>query len=148
MRPITKAITWYIWNMLFGLAPFIIFGYLWISVDDKNLSLTIKGEVFHLIKDLVFLFFCLAMISSLSMDVLFSRHKYPNHIYFFMSAIPCFIFCFVALIYSTLILNKLENVNITHLTIAQCITLFFTTIFCIFTKQNCLRKEAKFDEKF
>jgi hypothetical protein len=45
MKPIYKALFWYFWNMIFGIAPFLIFGYLWISIDDKMLGDTAKLEI-------------------------------------------------------------------------------------------------------
>ena len=143
MSPLAKAIIWYIWNMIFGLAPFIVFGYLWMAVNDPNLGLIIREEITHLIRDLIFTFYCVAVIGSLSLNLLFCKHKYPNHIYFLMGATPCTIFGVVALHYSILVLNKPENANITQLIITQTFILLMTTTFCVFTKRDILRREEK-----
>jgi hypothetical protein len=92
MKPIYKALFWYFWNMIFGVALFLIFGYLWISIDDKMLSETVKQEIFHLIRDWIFIFYCLALIASVSIDLLFSKHPYPNYVYFIMGFIPSGVF--------------------------------------------------------
>jgi hypothetical protein len=141
MKPLYKALFWYFWNMIFGVAPFLIFGYLWLSIDDKILSATIKLEIFHLIRDLIFVFYCLAMTGNISLDILFSKYRYPYHIYFIMGVIPCSVFGMVAIDYSILILNKLENTNIQRMAVIQAIVFLFISIFCIFVKLNLFSKE-------
>ncbi len=141
MKPIYKALFWYFWNMIFGIAPFLIFGYLWVSINDKVLGETIKLEIIHLIRDLIFVFYCLAMTGNISIDILYSKYRYPYHIYFIMGVIPCSVFGVVAIDYSVLILNKLENTNIQNLTFIQAIVFLFISIFCIFVKINLLSKE-------
>jgi hypothetical protein len=143
MKPIYKALFWYFWNLIFGLAPFLIFGYLWISIDDKILSEMVKHEIFHLIRDWIFVFYCLAMTGNISLDFLFSKHRYPYHIYFIMGAIPSFVFGVVALYYSVLILNNLENTNIPKLVLIQAYVFTMVTIFCIFVKENLFSKDKK-----
>jgi len=129
--------------MVFGVAPFLIFGYLWISIDDNILSETIKREIFHLIRDLIFVFYCLAMTGNISLDILFSKYRYPYHIYFIMGVIPCSVFGVVVVNYSVLILNKLETANIQKLALIQTIIFLFISIFCIFVKMNLFAKENK-----
>ena len=146
MKPIYKALVWYLWNMIFGIAPFLIFGYLWISIDDKILGETVKFEIFHLTRDLIFIFYCVAMAGSVSLDFLFCKYKYPFHIYFLMGVIPCSIFGLVALNYSILILNKLESTNISKLIITQGIVFAIISIFCIFAKSHLLTKEQQFEK--
>jgi hypothetical protein len=141
MKPIYKALFWYFWNMIFGIAPFLIFGYLWVSINDKVLGETIKLEIIHLIRDLIFVFYCLAMTGNISIDILYSKYRYPYHIYFIMGVIPCSVFGVVAIDYSVLILNKLENANIKNLTFIQAIVFLFISIFCIFVKTNLLSKK-------
>jgi hypothetical protein len=141
MKPIYKAIFWYFWNMIFGVAPFLIFGYLWLSIDDKVLSETAKREIFHLIRDWIFIFYCVAIVASVSIDFLFSKHPYPNYIYFIMGVIPSGVFGLVAANYAVLILNKLEITNIQRLMLVQVIAFAAATTFCIFVKENILSKE-------
>ena len=129
--------------MIFGIAPFLIFGYLWISIDDKILSETIKQEIFHLTRDLIFVFYCLAMTGNVSIDLLFSKYPYPNYVYFIMGVIPSGIFGIVAVNYSMLILNKLEITNIHKLVLIQSCVFTLITIFCIFVKENLFSKENK-----
>jgi hypothetical protein len=143
MKPIYKALFWYFWNMIFGVAPFLIFGYLWISIDDKILSETIKLEIFHLVRDFVFIFYCVAMTGNISLDFLFSKYRFPYHIYFIMGVVPCTVFGIVALNYSVLILNKLENANIQKLVRIQAIIFIVITVFCIFAKEKLLSKENR-----
>jgi hypothetical protein len=145
MKPRNKALVWYFWNMIFGIAPFLIFGYLWVSINDKVLSETVKLEIVHLIRDLIFIFYCLAMAGSVSLDFLFCKYKYPFYIYFLMGVIPCAVFGVVALNYSVLILNKLELANITKLFIIQAIVFVIVSIFCIFVKTNLLTKELELE---
>jgi hypothetical protein len=147
MKPRNKALVWYFWNMIFGIAPFLIFGYLWVSINDKVLSETVKLEIVHLIRDLIFIFYCLAMAGSVSLDFLFCKYKYPFHIYFMMGVIPCAVFGVVALNYSVLILNKLELANITKLFVIQAIAFVIVSIFCIFVKTNLLTKEQELEGK-
>jgi uncharacterized membrane protein len=141
MKPIYKALFWNFWNMIFGVAPFLIFGYLWMSLDDQILSETAKREIFHLIRDWIFIFFYLVMIASVSVDFLFSKHPYPNYAYFIMGVIPSGVFGIVAVNYSALILNKLEITNIQRLMLVQIIAFATATTFCIFVKENILSKE-------
>ena len=147
MKPIYKALIWYFWNMIFGIAPFLIFGYLWISINDAVLSETVKLEIVHLIRDLIFIFYCLAMAGSVSLDFLFCKYRYPFNIYFLMGVIPMAVFGVVALNYSVLILNKLDLANIRKLTIIQGIVFVIITIFCIFVKTNLLTRELELDQK-
>lgn len=132
--------------MIFGIAPFLIFGYLWISIDDKILSETVKHEIFHLIKDLIFIFYCLTMAGSMSLDFLFCKYKYPFHIYFLMGVIPCSVFGVVAVNYSVLILNKLESANILKLAIIHGIVFVIVSIFCIFVKTHLMTKELQLEK--
>jgi hypothetical protein len=146
MRPVYKAFVWYLWNMIFGIAPFLIFGYLWISIDDKALCETVKLEMFHLVRDLIFIFYCVAMAGSVSLDFLFCKYKYPFHIYFLMGVIPCSVFGLVALNYSILILNKLEGTSILKLILSQAVVFAIISIFCIFVKTNLLTKELQLEK--
>ena len=143
MKPIYKAFFWYFWNMIFGIAPFLIFGYLWISIDDKLLSETVKQEMFHLIRDWIFIFYCLAMIASISIDLLYCKHSYPNYIYFIMGVISSGVFGMVAVNYVVLILNKLESTYVHKLILIQSCVFTVVTIFCIFVKESLLSKENK-----
>jgi hypothetical protein len=143
MKPIYKALFWYFWNMIFGVAPFLIFGYLWISIDDNLLSETIKLEIIHLIRDLIFLFYCVAMTGNISLDFLFSKYRYPYHIYFIMGVVPSSIFGAVGLNYSALVLNKLETSNIQKLMSTQAVIFIVITVFCIFAKENLISRENK-----
>ena len=129
--------------MIFGIAPFLIFGYLWLSIDDKMLSDTVRHEIFHLIRDWIFIFYCLAMIASVSIDFLFSKHPYPNYVYFIMGVIPSGVFGLIAVNYVVLILNKLESTNIHKLVLMQAYVFTMVTIFCIFVKENLFSKENK-----
>ena len=83
------------------------------------------------------------MTGNISLDILFSKYRYPYHIYFIMGVVPSAIFGVVALNYSVLILNKLENTNIQKLFRTQGVIFLVITIFCIFAKQTLLSKENK-----
>jgi len=128
--------------MIFGIAPFLIFGYLWFSINDKLLSETVKLEIIHLIRDWIFVFYCVAIVASVSIDFLFSKHPYPNYIHFIMGVIPSGVFGLVAVNYAVMILNKLEIINIQRLMLVQIIAFAAAAIFCIFEKENILSKEA------
>ena len=146
MKPIYKALFWYFWNMIFGIAPFLIFGYLWLSIDDIMLGETVRHEIFHLIRDWIFIFYCLAMTASVSIDLLFSKHPYTNYVYFIMGVIPSGVFGLVAVNYAILILNKLETTNTQRLVLVQGIAFLAATIFCIFVKENIFSKENNLAE--
>jgi hypothetical protein len=146
MKSIIKALGWYFWNVGLGLAPFLIFGYLWFSFEDAKMTNLIKYEIVHLLKDCVIMFFCVALTGSVSLDIMFSKCKFSAGIYFIAGMVPFFNLLIGALSYSALLVTEFSNFHFLKSILTQLSLLFCSSLFSIFSKTLLINKEIKYKQ--
>ena len=144
MKAIYKALVWYCWNTFFGLAPILIFGLLWIIGQGNRLSQPIKGEIVHLIKDNVILFYCIALKSNISIDLLFSKYRYSNYLYFLMGILPFPLLVIVSSYSVASFFGYGVSSDIKNLIMIQIGWFVVTTLYAIIIKAHLINKDKNF----
>lgn len=142
VAPYKKAIFWYWYNLIFGLAPLLIAWSLYFLVSTPELKNELKDEILFLfIKHYVVVFYSVAMMAAVCLDVVFSKYKYSYHTYFILGAVPFAILNIALINYVVVLMDKQSSFNITNLIWVQSILLVLSAVFCIFIKIDLIVKE-------
>lgn len=129
----SKILIWWIWNIVFGLIPLLVVSGIRISGISHKASAITTEEVKHLFNDGVIIFFCLAMIGAISVDIYLTRRHFKSHYSLWMAVIAVIIAASISILYLAFILTNEGNGehfgNFVPLTIGLIIaTLFYCTV--------------------
>lgn len=138
-----KAILWLFINMIYGLFPFLLLKYvssLSLNQETTNAS---KEEITNQLRNGSILFACCVIMGAALVDLIFTRSKISKGMIFaatFFSIVPLVP---VAITFITLVLDKNNTHNFNNLMSYQTLVIWYSCLFCFFTKSYLFTQEGK-----
>jgi hypothetical protein len=138
-----KTAWWWFGNLIFGLAPILLvmlITNLPLNIQANHLS---NDELGHLIKDGTINFFCMAIMGSITVDILLARKEFEGNFPFTMLVLGVSAALLIAIIYMAFVIGGDHDHTfgqVKWLTNAVCL---FSFSFCTIGKINLFLKEGR-----
>ena len=81
LKAFCKALIWCCWNIVCGLAPFLVIAFIATTMMQKADQAAAYEEIRHLVSDLVLLFFFSAMMGEVTIEAFLSKIKFGKYSY-------------------------------------------------------------------
>lgn len=146
LRSTLKAIIWLVWNIAFGLAPFLLVAFIASFKIDPNSNKLSHEEYHHLLNDCVILFFCTAIMAEITIEAFLCKVRFSKYYYLGFCSVLFISLIIVLLIYYSLIAGDRKLLIFSDLSTImkfQTFTMWFSGLFCIFIKATLFWEEDK-----
>ena len=164
VKAVFKAIIWCLWNILSGLAPFLVILFVASTILSSQSSAEARKEIMHLSNECVVLFFCCAMMGEITIEAFLSKVKFSKYSYLGFCSSSFMALLLSCIIYTTIIFSRVGLIHgtETNIVVQQTVNLFsssnnmlmfqtlvvvFAILYCIFIKSLLLFEEEKMYEK-
>lgn len=144
LKAFFKGIIWAIWNIVSGLAPFLVIAFIAITLLSKGEQSAAVEEIRHLINDLVLLFFFSGMMGEVTIEAFLSKVKFGKYSYLGFCTSSFMILALVCILYTIVIFGKFKVLmfsSLNNLGTFQIIVITFALVYSIFIKSILFLEE-------
>lgn len=138
---VSKTLVWTLWNTLFGLAPLVTIFFIR-SYSKSNSWLTNEFIMNQVIEEGIIMFFCVALMSGVSIDFILSKIKLHKYLTAFIVILTMSSLICVSLIFSSLYFHPESEYDKQVLIDWQSFFIFLSGVFCLIFKTILFYKEG------
>lgn len=149
LKSLSKTLLWALANACFGLAPFMVVGFLIFVGLNNEATKRATHEFFHIINDGSLVFFFSALVGAVAIDLFFARKKLQDNMAFVICSIifAILLVACVIIVYLVLLFTSTNEHVFSGLPRFQQVVAIMSVIFCILAKTILFLKEEKVDKK-